>query len=585
MIKTIAEFGKLYQNDEQYLTQPYKDQQDKKLICIVLKSADKINYSYESVEFVKDLDKDDFKSILFSKGSPNGPNKSPSAEVTESEKTVTKKIIAFFKDSTEEPMKNIFFLLNENKLDIITKVEEFKQKYEKLVLSVKINDQFLKDVEEIDFKQILLEKQVKKTGKMHPDTNCCICHSNKEILDKGSPFPFFTTDKPGYAYGLNSLNSYKMLPICQFCSDCLYNAKIKLNDLSYYFYGNKYLLIPKFFNTTKKEEIFSLIRKLEFKIDFKSKQFLQEQYEHIFRFISTQNNFVSFYILFYNAPKGLDGSELKIDKCIENVFPSQFKELYNQIDSTNDSLKGIMTYGNKKEEKQIKFSFWTLKTFFRDNELFIQIIYDIFNKNKLSYDMIMSTIAKEIRITNEKNVENNYFETLGGLLLLNFLSIRKMIKNTEGDNMIDLKSDYESNDIVRKLSTFFKDEKQSKFYNSYEKILAFSMGVLIGKLLWVQGQNLNNNAPFYSKLKNFKLRSRDLLNLYKDACDKLKQYDESHIERYHHLKAFIAELFSKTEEISKWSITNDELNFYLSLGLNLSSKFSSDKDKLDKEAE
>lgn len=59
-----------------------------------------------------------------------------------------------------------------------------------------------------------------------------------------------------------------------------------------------------------------------------------------------------------------------------------------------------------------------------------------------------------------------------------------------------------------------------------------------------------------------------------EAQNKLEQYDENY---YHKLETVIAQYMVAAG--SKWNITNDEISFYFTMGMNLANLFETDEEE------
>ena len=102
----------------------------------------------------------------------------------------------------------------------------------------------------------------------------------------------------------------------------------------------------------------------------------------------------------------------------------------------------------------------------------------------------------------------------------------------------------------------------------------FSLGVLVQLVFALQKYHLQS-TPFENKLKGLNISPNDVDRIFKEAVEKIKQYEEpSGSNYYKELREYLAEqlLFYK-KEIEKMS--NQEISFNFVCGLELGRKFKS----------
>ena len=94
--------------------------------------------------------------------------------------------------------------------------------------------------------------------------------------------------------------------------------------------------------------------------------------------------------------------------------------------------------------------------------------------------------------------------------------------------------------------------------------------MLVQYLLNIQYQE-RKATPFRVKLKGLKLDEKQIKKLLPEIQNKLEEYGKNY---YGRLEKIISEhLVSAGNE---WEITNDEVNYYFVLGMNLAGEFKSE---------
>ncbi|PKP54453.1 MAG: hypothetical protein CVT90_01215, partial [Candidatus Altiarchaeales archaeon HGW-Altiarchaeales-3] len=175
----------------------------------VYKGADVEEYSRST---------DKLKRYLYKKGSPNGPDVTPTSMITNLDKTFTKiKILPWFKkydtlglNEDTNLLVNIGNCIRENKGEIL---DDLKNKVckENNVISLKINGKYVGDYPV--FQKILIDESKKgfyftssfsganKESKSN-NQKCCVCNEKqKEVYGFVGTYKFYTVDKPGFVSG------------------------------------------------------------------------------------------------------------------------------------------------------------------------------------------------------------------------------------------------------------------------------------------------------------------------------------------------------------------------------------------------
>lgn len=558
-------------------------------------------FKYKGVE-VEEYSKEKLGKYLYKKGSPNGTDITPTAMVTEIEKTFNIKIINWFKNyssngySKNEIIPNIYSSLQKNKEKILQDLKE-KSTVENNIISIKIDSQYPGDYGFL--KNILVnsstEKYFKKFGKISKSQNnlCSVCQENRdEVYGFVSSFNFYTVDKPGFVSGgFRQENAWKNYPVCLNCALTLEEGKKYLADyLSFNFYGFRYLLIPKFIKSTSGElerDIFKIIeRQKDPKLRKKIIKSLTNDENELLEEMSEQKNFLNNNFLFYLAPKGFDGSVFSILLYIEDILPSRLKKMFEIKEDVDreDIFKTCIVptfnkQGKRDGEKPLEFNFGILRTFFPRvsknrafDKYFLSIINSIFINKPIDYVFLLSFIIQKIR----EDFLNSYptkVDTLKAFMLLNYLRKLKILKMKEGTGQMESLSlpNEMRGEIKERTEVFF--QKFSNFFNNNIKKGIFLEGVLTQFLLNIQYRE-RKATPFRVKLKGLKLDEKQVKKLLPEIQNKLEEYGKNY---YRELETLISFYFISSGD--NWHISNDEISFYFVLGMNLSDLFKKEKER------
>jgi len=347
-IRNIGEYalkknGKSINNPLEILVDNPANKNTKNILFILFDEENR-EFKYHGID-IEEYSKEKLKKYLYKKGTPRGTDITPTSMVTDKiEKTFDIKILNWFKNynsdknNKNEMLQSIYLATKENKEKIVQDLIE-KSTIENNILSFKINGKYLGDFE--IFRNILVEKAsenfYKKYGKISKSENklCSICKKKTdEVYGFVNTFNFYVVDKRGsISGGFQQKDAWKNYPVCLNCALTLEEGKKYLGDnLSFNFYGFKYLLIPKFIKGVKKNIQKDIFKKIELQKDprFGKKEIklLTNDENEVLETMSDQGNYLNNNFLFYSAPKGFNGAVFNILLYIEDILPSRLKELF-----------------------------------------------------------------------------------------------------------------------------------------------------------------------------------------------------------------------------------------------------------------
>jgi len=517
-----------------------------------------------------------------------------------------------------------------NSLDnIITDIKEQmdfsgqnKKKNEKCIITLQFleggKEYYLRDFD-IFSKAFLdknLERYANKWGitSKGEDAVCSLCHEKKEeVFGCASDiFSWYTLDKRGFAPFFDQTLGWKLFPVCKECiidleigkKFVLNNLRLKFNDFTNFF------LIPKLLNPKiidkgilRRFELFKSIsvENNELLEKYRKKEeILKRATKSTIEMIGEQekdNNFTQNMIFLNLIFFDDDGKSIKILRSIEDVLPSRFVQITDELykinkDETLDSYKIYLQLvlnilylekeskrGSTIDKKYLSTIDSLLKDIPLDYDVLIKDIasscQEIVKESYLS-DNNLKKIAKKITNIDKGNndvefgnsyelIINAYLKYLVLLKRLNLIQkwrVSKMIDKTGLEEEI---SDNKSRLSI--LNSIFN--AYSDFFDQPIIRAVFVLGILTKLLMNIQYRNLNA-TPFFNRLNGLKLNKRIIIKLVSEVKGKLSEYSVAYVD----LEEEMAKYF--LEAGRDWLVSDDELSFFFALGMNNASKFKSE---------
>jgi len=577
------------------------------ILFIVLENREN-EFEYKGVN-IEEYSKNKLEKYLYKKGAPNGTDVTPTSMITTIESTFDKtKILPWFNkydalgsDESINFLVKIGTCLKQNKERILN---DLKDKHDKgdNIISLKIDDKYLGDYNV--FQRILVEKAKKnfysKYGKVSKSENklCSVCKKEAEVYGFVDTYKFYTVDKPGFVSGgFRQEDAWKNYPVCLNCALTLENGRKYLREnMNFNFYGFNYLLIPQFISGVEEDIRKDIFKEIEQQKDprFRKEEIkrLTSAEDEILELMSRQKNYLNINFMFYDAPKGYDGSVFNILLYIEDILPSRLNKLFiakKKVDEIGIFEECMVTrFKNRKKigEKPLEFNFSVLRWFFPRvsdnrtyNKYFLDIVNKIFTNKPLDYIFLINFIMRKIR---EDFINNNptKISTLSGFMLLNYLTNLGIIK-LKGVTRMNNKSNMnwkifeesvpgDGEEISQKIDSFFSEF--GEFFDRNVKKAIFLEGVLTQKLLNIQYRE-RKATPFRIKLKGLNLDEKQVKKLLPEIQNKLEEYGKNY---YRTLESIISKHFISAG--NGWKMSNDETSFYFVLGMNLSYIFKIKKE-------
>ncbi|WP_457636079.1 TIGR02556 family CRISPR-associated protein [Persephonella sp.] len=532
------------------------DKKNRSEIDILLENPDSSG-KYKIVwalEFDKDLN---FKGIsveefkgekphiyLYKRASgSNAPDFSPTSRITEAEKTFIKKLLRWLENHKNIPeIEKIHEELNKNRESIIKQLKELDtQTKDNKILTLKIDGKYLYEVENPDFKKILLEDYLSKIKEISKkDTVCSICGEKKEeVFTTSLIYRFYTLDKECYiTSGFKKKNAWKNFPVCVDCFLKIdYGKKYVENNLKFNFYGKQYFLIPKLILNTPEalEEINEILTEESGKLKLSNdrRRLITNDRNEILDILKDYKDVISFYFLFLKK----DNAAERILLLIEDVLPSRIHKIFD-VKTKIDELFGQ------------DYNFGRLVNFLNEfDKTLLEVVDKIFRGGNVDFRTLIQIFNRKIR--DEFVYGNNFsFSVIDALMNVRFLE-ELGILNTEVKTMEDTKFEKVYQKVGRSLNTPAKRG-------------IFLLGALTQMLLNIQGKE-RGSTPFFKNLKGLKMNEEDIKGLLPKVINKLMEYN-----KFDPGKKELAEEISKNLlSQEKFGLSIDEINFYFASGMAL----------------
>ncbi|MDY0128969.1 MAG: TIGR02556 family CRISPR-associated protein [Methanosarcina vacuolata] len=584
---------------------PASNETYKHVFCIKLGSCQNI-FEFKEIEH-QEYSKEKIVKYLYKRGSSNGPDITPTARVTEINKTFSNKIVGWFSKPLKEAKpilddEEVQFLEllgkcikeNEDKilLDLEPKVNSIDAKENSILTLIIEENDFIRYVGDFEvFRKILknngASKFYSKYGIISKADNkiCSICKTHREVYGFVTPYEFYTVDKRGFVSGgFDQIKAWRNNPVCLECALKITAGREYIEKyMSFGFYGFNFLIIPKLLNNSTNEDLFDTFEKFnekKFTFSKEYKRFLTANENDILEILSEEDDYLNFNFQFYEK----SNSAYRILLYIEDILPSRLRDLFKSKEIVDKRKIFSNYYSNDTEVKSIQFTLGNVRWFFPNtlddpdlNKYFLEITNGIFTGTSIDYDFLLKYIMRRIRkdFRNENPIRYSLFL---GFQMLDFLSNLCLLGNYTGGNCVNstnlstLLGDMapkENNGYEERTNVIFSEFEH--FFNTDAKKAIFLEGTLVQYLLNIQ-KFQRGSAPFRTKLRGLNLDERYIKRLFPEIINKLEEYDANY---YKELEYLISKYMIQSG--NNWKMSNDEISFYFVLGMNLSNLLKSPK--------
>ena len=226
-------------------------------------------------------------------------------------------------------LKNIESILSENQVSIIQEIQSCvtnipKKEGKLLTLKIKNEDEW-KYIGDFDvFRNSLKEIEAEKTtGTSANDKICSVCGYEKATVSGSTGvFKFYTIDKPGFITGgFKEKQAWKNFPVCNDCKFELEEGRKFIEEnLTYGFYGLRYLIIPKLLlaDLVSKPDIYDILVDSKKTISLKNrvKKTITADDNEVLELLADERDVLTFNFLFMRKQQRAE----RILLLIEDVF-------------------------------------------------------------------------------------------------------------------------------------------------------------------------------------------------------------------------------------------------------------------------
>jgi CRISPR-associated protein Csh1 len=566
MFSAIRELGYLVSSRDLSI----KRQIEGKILSVVL---DEKNSAFQEIG-IEDFDIEKTNRYLYKEGASKGNKPAPIAQITEPVKTFNKKVRKWLVDCQNIPD------ISNTDLEFIKKINEAFVKSESLIeesLKSKFNELSKKEKKFLTIKLDGDKKYLgdypvfrkalsyfedrKRGGSLANDKICSVCGRQRdEVSGITDVFKFYTIDKPGFITGgFDKSSAWKNFPVCSDCKVMLEKGKEYLNSkLNFIFYGLNYLLVPKLLVGGKKilEDIIDILSNASQSVSLREerKDAITSEEEEILDLLSKTEDVLTLNFFFLKQQQGAE----RILLCIEDVFPSRIRTIFNAKDNVDKIFEENFNFG------RIRRFFLKSDEAKRERDLdkyFLEIVDSVFRGKKLSFAFLVKFCMAAIRrefIKEERKEGKTYFFIRDAMMSNMFLETLRVINFQEVMDM--------DNSIFEQVFSHY-----GKSLATPEKRGLVLLGVLTQLLLNKQ-QADRGAKPFMKKLKSLKMEEKDIKALLPQAQNKLEEYDS-----FDKGKRLIAEEASRylLKAGENWKMSVDEINFYFACGMNLCNEIAS----------
>lgn len=570
----------------------------------------------ESCSFVRvgseEYSQDKIPRYMYRKGGANGPDLSLTSRLTEPKKFFPNKILGWLKQDFNDSVSgsDLRFLEDLNRCitnhaeeivgALTEKSDAIRKNKENAIVTITFGQngtkRYIGDIPLFQnlFRETALTKYYSKynTESRAEEQVCSVCGEKKdEVYGFVSPYPFYTVDKKGMVSGgFDQSLAWKNNPVCRDCALLLEEGKKYLEECaSFRFQSFDYFLIPKPVRPGVDTEVYEILkdfhrRGAETHLSGKYMRLLDQTQDEILDLLSRQENTFLCNILIYHAAKG----EFKIDRYIEDVFPSRLRALFDakkKVDALpyiSDLEVATYTNGKKTGDVPYQFDFGTVRHFFKAevdeslNGYFLEIVNKIFTGRPVDYQFLIYAYMRKIR----KQFAQNYptkEPSLRGLALLCYLNELGLLMNhTFQRHMMKPSIADLGKEIPESRAREITDEifeQYADFFDTDAKKAVFLEGALAQLLLDIQYRE-RGAAPFRTKLHGLNLDRRSVAALFPKIQNKLEEYGKNY---YRGLEQLVSQHMVQAGE--EWKMSKDEISFYFTLGMNLAYLFKADKNE------
>ena len=467
---------------------------------------------------------------LLRKGAANGTNYGPCSQITQIEKTLKNKIIAWFEaagkiqERYSEESKKIAEELNIHSAEIVENISKELVKKENYLLTTSIQGKMPYEIPWIfEIYQTMVKTKI--FGDNSNIGTCYLCkRKNVPMVPEYKVYKFFTKDKPGFiSGGFCEENFWRNCPVCVDCQPILNKARQYIEDnLKYRYYGLTYYIIPSTLKGGEGlNEILDILSQNSPKtlgLGEHEKQEFEADNEDILYTLREVQDINSFRIVFLE--KSNSAERILLD--VKDVYPSRFQVMY-QAKTQLDKMYGeAIQIGNNNETIKIPFNFSFFREFLsksdernRDydlNELFLSLTQSVFRQNRIDFNVFLPHYMRKIRRLLDSEDERYKLKT----------TVLKAIMGKQYLILVHCLSVGKEKTMETSMEEFFENYQMGLDTNVKKALVL--IGALIQKVMNIQYREISS-SPFTKQLKSLRLREEEIKGIVAQAINKMQEYE------------------------------------------------------------
>jgi CRISPR-associated protein Csh1 len=408
---------------------------------------------------------------------------------------------------------------------------------------------------------------------------CCICGKrDTEVsgLLQIQQFKIYTLDKPGsVSGGFNPVEAWRNFPACRECCDKVdFSGERIKRDLSFNYYGFKYLMLPSPVRLAPTEAHHLLHRLVSARVDHKASKRLTDAEDELFEIIADENNRLQLDLLFYQP----DPQSFRPALYVSGLLPSRFRDLFRAQERTD--RHPWLRSPSPRSFTEGTFTFGCFRNIYpaaRGGSTFDD---DFLAATRAALEIRPHRADRMLEI-GMRWVQEDCLEGKAWPFRLAdlFRSLQFFEELTRGENersqptMIVDYGDTEQADRVRRL--FQQAPETSRLRADPAAQAAFLVGACCGRIETIQSL-VRGSTPFEGKYKGFRLNQPDVQRLFIAAKDKAKAYGPDKERIVSGLLSCAASALAATAE--RWALGPDEISYYFALGHALRSRLAKEQE-------
>ncbi len=434
------------------------------------------------------------------------------------------------------------------------------------------------------FQQALVRKASKSAstkkgieGDVKGIGQCCICGKrDTEVsgLLQVQQFKIYTLDKPGsVSGGFDPTEAWRNFPACRECCEKVdFSGERIEKELSFNYYGFKYLVLPSLVRSAESEVYQSLNRLVSARVNRKALKRLTEAEDELLDLIAEENNQLQVDLLFYQP----DPQSFRPMLYISGLLPSRFREVFKAKDrvdahpwlqkpSPTTFVRGGFTFGCFRSVFPAAHGG---STFDDDFLAATRSALELRPHREGRFlEIGMRWVQQDCR--DGRDCRPRLADLFRSLLFFEVLTRRER-------NQPMVAIDYGGTAQAGRVRQFFEQSPEtSRLHSDSEAQAAFLVGACCGRIESIQSQ-VRQSTPFEGKYKGFRLNQSDIQRLFIAAKDKSKAYGPDKELWVRGLLTCAACALAATPE--RWSLGPDEISYYFALGHALRSRLAEEQD-------